>query len=553
MPVAISTNSLVNTTTASTQASPDIVALSNGRFVMVWHSFDNLAAGIDGLDIRGRIYNANGTAMGADFIINSTTVNSQQFPKIAALPNGRFVATWASNEGPSNGYDVRARIYNASGTATGPDFVVNTTTANGQGNASITTLADGRFVVTWNSEEGAPTGADIRARIYSANGVAAGPDFIINSSTNSTQASPKIVALSDGRFVATWNSNESTTGIELDVRARIFNANGTAAGADFIVNSTIAGVQAQTDVAGLPNGRFAMTWFSRDTNSNTVRTRIFDKTGTAAGPDIIVFITAANDQIDPSIVTLADGRFVVAWQSNEGGTSGFEIRARIYSAAGTPAGSDFKISTTTANDQLLPALTALPDGRLIATWQSNENAANGYDIRSAIINPLKYTGTNANDSWIGGRFAETLVGGGGNDTLIGGAGNDTLSGGDGKDTLIGGLGKDKLSGGGGADKFRYNSPNEGGDIITSFAKGVDKFVFESSAFGLGTFAGILPASRFDTGTDNFADRASERFIFNTVTDQLWYDSNGSLAGGTRVMIADIASNVALTAGDILIV
>jgi Ca2+-binding RTX toxin-like protein len=562
MPIAIAPNVLVNSTTASSQSNPDITVLSNGRYMVVWHSFENLSLGIDGLDIRGRIYSANGTATGPDFIMNSTIAGGQFFPKVDALSNNRFVVVWHSNEGPASGYDVRARIYNASGSAAGPDFIVNTTTANGQGTPSVTTLADGRFVVTWNSEEGAPTGADIRGRIYSATGVAAGPDFIINNTTNSSQANTKIAALSDGRFVVAWHSNESTAGIDLDIRARIYNANGTASGPDTIINSATIGTQAQVDIAALPNNRFAVTWFSRDVAVNTVRTRIFDSNGTASGPDIIVHSTSANDQIDPSIITLADGRIVVAWGVNEGGPNGSDIWARIYSAAGIAAGKDFKINSTSANDQGVPRMIALSDGRFIATWQSNEGAATGFDVRSATINPLKFTGTNANDSWIGGIFAETLSGGGGkdifvgnsgNDVLRGESGNDRLSGGNGNDILIGGTGKDVLSGGGGADKFRYNGPTEGGDTITSFVRGADKFVFEGQAFGLGTFSGVLPGSRFDIGNNDFADRTTERFIFNTDTDQLWYDSNGSVAGGTRFMIADISNNVAISAGDILII
>ncbi|MEG3976317.1 calcium-binding protein, partial [Microcoleus sp. herbarium8] len=72
---------------------------------------------------------------------------------------------------------------------------------------------------------------------------------------------------------------------------------------------------------------------------------------------------------------------------------------------------------------------------------------------------------------------------GGDDNIVGSNFNDTIKGGDGNDTITGGLGLDVLSGGSGADLFVYATTKEGGDKITDFTFGVDKFQFAASEFG----------------------------------------------------------------------
>ncbi|WED83224.1 cadherin domain-containing protein [Aeromonas media] len=70
------------------------------------------------------------------------------------------------------------------------------------------------------------------------------------------------------------------------------------------------------------------------------------------------------------------------------------------------------------------------------------------------------SGTNKNDSLIGGTGADLIDGGNGSDMLDGGSGSDTLLGGNGEDTLYGGLGDDILSGGNGQDLVYGGSGND---------------------------------------------------------------------------------------------
>ena len=185
---------VVNTTTVLGQSSPSTTALTDGRFLVTWESGDASGSDTSGSCIRARLHNADGSAAGSDFVVNSTTTEAQDSPSATALTDGRFLVTWKSND--QSGSDtsdscIRARLYNADGSPAGDDFVVNSTTAGNQFAPSVTGLPDGGFVVTWNSEVRDPGGIStnsVRARLYTAAGLPAGDDFVVSSTTASDQS-----------------------------------------------------------------------------------------------------------------------------------------------------------------------------------------------------------------------------------------------------------------------------------------------------------------------------------------------------------------------------
>lgn len=155
----------------------------------------------------------------------------------------------------------------------------------------------------------------------------------------------------------------------------------------------------------------------------------------------------------------------------------------------------------------------------------------------------------------GGRVIANVIGGdvdgeAGNDTLIGGKFVDTFIGGADNDFLTGGLGIDLLSGGLGLDRFIFNAVTERGDIISDFAAVDDTIAVKSSAFG-GLAKGVLAAAAFHSSATGLAHDASDRFIYETDVDRLWYDSNGNAAGG-RVLLADL-NDTTFTRADILVI
>ena len=465
MPIArVGPEFLVNSTTDNYQTTPVVAQLADGRIVFAFSSQDFFADESTSR-IRTRVFDSDGSPVDADAdsVANSTDRGSPFDPSIAALADGRFVVAWSSNDaGDGSEGCIRARVFSVAADGrsipAGNDFIVNTTAALGQGDPTITALADGRFVVAWSSEDtGDGSRSCVRARIFNDDGSPSGDDFIVNATTVGDQDSPSIAALADGRFIATWTSG--------GIRARLFEADGSALSGDFVVNSTTAGIAGGATVTGLANGGFVAAW---EVSGNLwgIRGRVFNPDGSPAGADFVINSTISDGQRFPAITALADARFVVTW-SDFGSSFGDSHRyARIFTADGTATGSDFVVAPGLDG----PALTALAEGRFVVTYDgygSGDGSETG--IRAQIFDPTRFDGTVAADSYIGGDFADTMTGLGGSDTFAGGGGNDLISGDGDVDVLSGGDGNDRLSGGTENDVL----DGDAGDDVLSGGDGLD--------------------------------------------------------------------------------
>jgi Ca2+-binding RTX toxin-like protein len=407
---------------------------------------------------------------GGEFLVNSATLNGQDGSSVAALADGRFVVTYNDNSqsgGDTSSRAIRARIFNADGTPSVPEFLVNTTVFSDQSDSSVTVLADGRFVVTWSdgsASGGDTSGTAIRARIFNADGTQSVSELLVNTTVTNSQSESSVTALADGRFVVTF-SDDSASGGDTSgfaVRARIFNADGTPSVVEFLINTSITNAQYESRVTALADGRFIVTWTDGsqsggDTSSAAIRARIFNADGTQSVPELLVNTTVTNSQVQSNVAALADGRFVVTWTdgSQSGGdTSGYAIRARIFNADGTPSVPEFLVNTTVANAQVDSSVTALADGRFVVTF--SDFSVSGGDtsvaaIRAQVFDPTVYDGTASAETVTGGAFTDNYFGYGGDDLISGRGGDDYVSGGDGSDMLNGDEGNDRLSGGTGGD------------------------------------------------------------------------------------------------------
>jgi Ca2+-binding RTX toxin-like protein len=190
-------------------------------------------------------------------------------------------------------------------------------------------------------------------------------------------------------------------------------------------------------------------------------------------------------------------------------------------------------------------------GDLFTSIENLEGSLTGNDVLSGNAYSNFLFGFGGNDTLYGRNGSDTLYGADGADILVGGAGNDTLNGSDGNDILTGGSGIDAMTGGDGADIFKYTSRSEGKDRISGFG-GNDSLRFDHLAFS-GARPGHLQASAFWKNSTGLAHDASDRFVYNTATHTLNYDSNGNLGGGDHAIIATFANSETLAASDMLIV
>nr|WP_321443437.1 Ig-like domain-containing protein [uncultured Cohaesibacter sp.] len=416
---------LVNEFTNSSQFNPTITSLSNGGFVVTWISGDQQQGDTSSNGIKARIFDANGNETVSEFLVNEFTDNDQYYPSVTSLSNGGFVVTWTSTDrqqGDTSGNSIKARIFDADGNETVSEFLVNEFTNSGQLNPSITSLSNGGFVVTWQSndaQQGDTSRNGIKARIFDANGNETVSEFLVNEFTNSSQFNPSITSLSNGGFVVTWASGDPQQGDTsgYGIKARIFDVNGNETVSEFLVNEFTDGGQNYPSITSLSNGGFVVTWTSDDpqqgdTNGYGIKARIFDANGNETVSEFLVNEFTDGGQYNPSITSLSNGGFVVTWRSNDaqqGDTSGYGIKARIFDADGTPQGgydedTAITIDTATllANDTDADALTVTSVSATSANGASvvlNNGGTISYDPTSSATLQALSEGESIEDSF----------------------------------------------------------------------------------------------------------------------------------------------------------
>jgi len=131
---------------------------------------------------------------------------------------------------------------------------------------------------------------------------------------------------------------------------------------------------------------------------------------------------------------------------------------------------------------------------------------------------------------------------------------NTLAGNSRNNVLDGNTGADVMTGGGGSDAFVFSTSLVAGnvDTITDFNVAADTIRLSHTIFKAIVGTGTLSVAQFVANSSGTAQDAADRIVYETDTGKLFYDSNGSAAGGS-VQFATLSPGLGLTNADFLIV
>jgi len=373
----------VNSVTAADQVAGSVTALTGGGYVIVWHGQSD--GDQDGLS--GQIFDAAGAKVGGEFRINGTLTGDQDFASVAALTDGGFVVTWeATNAGAQ--YDVYARRYGATGTALGSEFLVNSTTADWQITPQVAGLGDGGFIVTWSSNLQDGNGYGLYGQRYNGSGARVGTEFQISTTVTGNQDFSHVASLSGGGFVVVWES-DGVDGSGRAVMARRYGADNQPTGPQLLVNASsgyTTGDQIRPSVTGLDGGGFVVVWQSPQDGSGTgIYAQLYSSAGARSGNEFRINETTAQFQTLPSVIGVAGGGFMVTWTSGAEVTTAYnlpvngvqlDVYGRYFSNAGSAVSGEFLVNQTTSGTQTTnyanrDAVAQLVDGRFVFVWDGN--------------------------------------------------------------------------------------------------------------------------------------------------------------------------------------
>jgi hypothetical protein len=404
---------LVNTVIQGGQTNPTITATADGGFVIAWEDGSELGGDTSSTGIKAQAFDAGGAKVGGEFLVNSTTENNQSVPAIAGLAGGGIVVAWQDPSGYEQATEVKAQVFAPEQppfVAVGGETVANTETAGVQNVPSITGLAGGGYVVTWQSSSGDGSGTAVKAQVFDASGAKAGAEFVVEKNTLGDQSAPLITALADGNFVIALTDDHGFGAAPGGGDAfQIFNAAGARIGDEILINPGGEGPQRITSISALHSGGFLVTgtvWNEAGQPDDVIGSKgqLFDSVGNPLGAPFQINSDVSGKQNESQGAGLAGGGFVVVWHSSVHDGDD-HVRGQLFDAGGVPIGGEFGIETTPGEMAENPSVAALADGGFVVAW-----SATNFDVNNDISIVVKAQRYDASGAPAG---PQTVVSGGG--------------------------------------------------------------------------------------------------------------------------------------------
>jgi hypothetical protein len=283
---------------------------ADGDFVVVWTA----PSGSDDAGVFARRFDPNGVPLGDQFRVGEFHApGSDASPDVAMSAGGAFVVVWRDLE-------AMGRLYDAEGTAVGTAFRLAATpfppdSSDGRGehNPTVAMEPDGDFVVAWQRDDGFDN-RRILARRFDATGSGTSGNIEVDSPFRNDDASsagpgPDIAVDDDGDFLVAWQSYTGSYGIY----GRRFTNAGAAQGDAFLVGTVGENPAVAMDAAG----HAMISWI----DYGGVLAKQYGPAGNSVGATQYVN-TSPIGYGHPAVAANAAGQFVVAWVGDFGQSPG---------------------------------------------------------------------------------------------------------------------------------------------------------------------------------------------------------------------------------------
>lgn len=422
MPYAIGSEQRVNTYVVSRQSAPQSIALSDGGYVTVWSGAGEQDRGYG---IYLQRFDADGSRIGGQTLVNSTITYSQQNPVLTQLLSGGFVITWDNSvpggqPGDAGLLGVFAQIFDASGVRIGVEAQVT-----GVGYAqTVTALSDGGYLISWTQRvDGSWSG--VMAQRFDVSGQPVGAALPLDQDLDASYSS---VSATDTGYIATWRAYNDDGPI---LAVQRFALDGTRVG-------DVARLPRDTqlnlpEVVSLVDGGFVVVW----SQTEGLFAQLLDSDGQPVGDRFMVDAAPPGANLLHAVVATPDGGFTVAWDQFSSGLS--TVEARAFFADGTPNGEVIVVRGPAGSPGEPPSLTVLSSGDVVVSYARYVgDVVDFHDVFQVRLEPLERTlrGSAGVDQLVGRDGQDRLVGMDGDDVLTGGKGNDVIDGGEGWDEAV---------------------------------------------------------------------------------------------------------------------
>src|SRR5439155_1323389 len=98
------------------------------------------------------------------------------------------------------------------------------------------------------------------------------------------------------------------------------------------------------------------------------------------GGEFRVNTTTNQEQRNAAVAMSPGGSFVVVWSSDNQDGNNLGVFGQRFDAAGSPQGSEFRVNSFTAGAQQNPAVAMGPGGSFVVVWASNNQDGSSWGV-----------------------------------------------------------------------------------------------------------------------------------------------------------------------------
>lgn len=235
--------------------------------------------------------------------------------------------------------------------------------------SGIAADARGNFVAIWQDQDsGGVPSSRVMARRVSFSGLPLTGAFLVNSPGALFSMAPSVASDADGNFMVVWGDHPEGDSQSMTIRARRFDAQGTAPGPIIQINVPATLADSGPTIAMNHAGDYVIAW-SRKGSPSEVVARAFDAEGASLGPEFVIPLLAAPDSWLVGLALTA-GRKIVVGSTASNVEGGNDFRLQCYDSQGTALSTATDVGPRTA--QIIPgntgAMTAAADGQIYMAW-----------------------------------------------------------------------------------------------------------------------------------------------------------------------------------------
>ena len=152
----------------------------------------------------------------------------------------------------------------------------------------------------------------------------------MGTTSNYSQSYPSIAGLDNGKYIANWEVWDASRNLKEIYRK---TAKPGSSSNSMLVTSSIVN-KGKPRVSKLSNGGFVTTWYEFNKKITVIYGRIYNETEGILVNQLIIAPSSTFNQSAPAVAGLAEGRFVIVWQSESQNLDGSGIFAQIFSPTG---------------------------------------------------------------------------------------------------------------------------------------------------------------------------------------------------------------------------